>query len=300
MVTIEGIPDSIRNITSGIERGQESPFNYHFLEFESPEPLLKFSMAPILPADCHKLEHFSLRGLTLRPNRDLLKEDFETRQELHKLLITYLGLLAGSTLTRKIGQLSELEALSPSAHRQVADTAKNTSNFMLEGFVNPILQLITTSMKRAKIARKKIREFTIQNLQPFNLRLALMEGPLLQTALFDKPHVEQAVEIANQRYNDIKRATQSNSHSQKGRTYPQKKNNFQQHRYGGKQNQIQNKAPNNGRGKTNSWGNKKGEWDHKESHRPFRGRGRAPKSSRKSPERNGNSTTKKSSSSNRA
>jgi len=160
-----------------------------------------------LASDCHKIDPFTLREITLQPRKELLDQEIDARLELKNLVTTYLGLVAGGTLTRKLGQLKELESLSPTSHRAVSETAKITASFQIDGFATPLLKCIASAMRRAKSARRRLREYTIQNMEPIQLRLTLMEGPLMQVSLFDEQHVKQAIEIAQQRYHDLKSAS---------------------------------------------------------------------------------------------
>ena len=193
-INVGSIPDELNSLAQDVESGKlKEGFINSLPLISSTVPLLAFASAPKLTENCHELPKH-LAGLTLRPPRDLLKQDYDARRELLQHIRTYLGAHTASVLLSSLKKLSTWKGISQSD--AIFKEIDNISSFINKGVATTSLSLMCPSLKKAAQIRKKLRNYVVQGLDPIQVRLALLEGSIFQEDLFDEKAIANASTLA--------------------------------------------------------------------------------------------------------
>ena len=193
-INVGKIPEELTALATKITTNQPLPRFANPLPITSSIDLLAFASAPKLAENCHELKG-NLAGITLKASSDLIKRDYEVRKDLLSILKTYLGLSTSAILLSSINQISEVKKHPPSSN--ILSEVANIKGFIENGITAAFLSTVSCTLKRAADARKKLREYTVQGLEPIQVRLALLEGPVFQEDLFDKESLTNASALAH-------------------------------------------------------------------------------------------------------
>lgn len=194
-IEVEKIPKELIDLVGAVEDNKTMPRSPPALPIRSATiPILAFASAPILPNNCHLLKK-NLAGLTLKPTDELLKADFAARKELLKHLKTYLGISTSTILLSSIKQISDTK--KSHSNSPVILEIENIKSFLEDGVLSPFLSTVATALKEAAFRRKKLRDYTLQGLEPIQVQIALKDGPLFQEDLYDKEAVLNASSLAH-------------------------------------------------------------------------------------------------------
>lgn len=162
-IQVADIPEELTSLAIKIASDEPQSRFANQLPITSSIPLLAFASAPKLAENCHELKG-NLAGLTLKPSADLIKRDHEARKDLLSILKTYLGLSTSAILLSSINHISDVKKHPPPS--AILSEVANIKGFIENGITAPFMTSVSYAMRRAADMRKKLREFTVQGLEP--------------------------------------------------------------------------------------------------------------------------------------
>ena len=110
--------------------------------------LLAFASAPKLSKNCHDLPK-NLAGLTLAPNDELRKQDFDARRDLLRHLKTYLASTTATKLLSSIKLLSSFKKLPE--HNNVATEIENVCSFVDMAITENVFNQLVPLLQRLSL-----------------------------------------------------------------------------------------------------------------------------------------------------